>query len=50
MGLIGRDNDFISQILEIFGSKKKNKKKKDSVRQIADEQGYGKSTRKRAVC
>jgi len=49
MGLIGRNNDLIGQILEIFGSKKKNKKKKDSVRQIADEQGYSKSTVKKAV-
>ena len=40
MGLIGRNNDLVSQILEIFGNEKKNKKKKDSVRKIADEQGY----------
>jgi len=37
MGLIGRNNDFIGQILEIFQSENKNKKKKDSVRQIVDE-------------
>jgi len=49
MGLIGRNNDFIGQILEIFGSEKKNKKKKDLVRQIADEQGYSKSTGERVV-
>ena len=49
MGLIGRNNDLIAQILKIFGSEKKNKKEKDSVRQIADEQGYSKSTGKRAV-
>jgi len=29
VGLIGRNNDFIGQILEIFGSEKKNKKKKE---------------------
>jgi len=46
MGLIGRNNDLVSQILEIFGNEKKNKKKKDSVRKIADEQGYSKSTEK----
>jgi len=49
MGLIGRNNDLIGQILEIFGSEKKKKKKKDSVRQVADEQGYSKSARKKAV-
>ena len=49
MGLIDRNNNLIGQILEIFGSEKKNKKKKDSVRQIADEQGYSKSAEERAV-
>jgi len=28
MGLIGRDNDSIGQILEVFGGKKKRKRKK----------------------
>ena len=49
MGLIGRNDDLIGQMLEIFGSEKKSRKKKDSVRQITDEQGYSKSTGKRAV-
>jgi len=47
MGLIGRNNDLIGQILEIF--EKKNKKKRDSVRQIVDEQRNNKSTGRRAV-
>jgi len=37
MGLIGMNNDIVSQILEIFGNERKNKKKKDSVRKIVDE-------------
>jgi len=49
MGLIGRNDDLIGQILEIFGSEKKNREKKDSIRQIADEQGYSKSIGKRVV-
>ena len=49
MGLIGSDDNLIGQILEIFRSEKKNRKKKDSVRQI-DEQGYNKSAGKRTVC
>jgi len=49
MGLIGRNNDLVGQILEIFGGKKKNKKKMDSVRQIADEQEYSKSAEERVV-
>ena len=47
MGLIGRNNDLIGEILEIF--EKQNKKKRDSVRQIVDEQGYNKSMGRRAV-
>jgi len=46
MGLIGRNNDIVSQILEIFGNEKKNKKKNDSVRKIADELWYSKCTEK----
>jgi len=46
MGLIGRNNDLVSKILEIFGNEKKNKKKKDLVRKISDEQGYSKNTEK----
>ena len=49
MGLISRNNELIGQILEIFGNEKKNKKRKDSVRQIADEWGYSKSVEERAV-
>jgi len=48
--LIGRNNDLISQILEVFEDKKKNKmKKEDSVRRIADEQEYSKSIGERVV-
>jgi hypothetical protein len=48
--LIGRNNDLIGQILEVFEGKKKNKKKNEySVRQIADEQEYGKSPGERVV-
>jgi len=49
VGLIGRNNNIIDQILEIFGGEKKNKKKKDSVRQIVDEQKYSKSAEERVV-
>jgi hypothetical protein len=48
--LIGRNNDLIGQILEVFESKKKNRKKKEySVRQIVDEQEYSKSAGERVV-
>jgi len=50
MRLIGRNNDFIGQILEVFEDKKKNKKKKEySVRRIADEQEYSKNAGERVV-
>jgi len=49
VGLIGRNNDLIGQILEIFWGEKKNEKKKDSVKQIVDEQGYSRSVEERAV-
>jgi len=46
--LIGRNNDLIGQILEIFEDKRKNRKKgKCSVKGIADEQGYSRGTKKR---
>jgi len=41
------DYDLIGQILKVFEDKKKNKeKRKYSVKGIADEQGYSKSTEK----
>jgi len=48
--LISRNYDLIGQIPEVFEDKRKNKKKKEySVREIADEQEYGKSAGKRVV-
>ena len=48
--MIGRNNDLIGQILEVFEGKKKNKKKKEySVRQVADEHEYSKSAEERVV-
>jgi len=47
--LIGRNNDLIGQILEVFGGKKNKKENKYSVRQIADEQEYSKSAGERVV-
>jgi len=46
--LIGKNYDLIGQILQVFGNKRKNKKKKEcSVKGIADEQGYDKNTEKK---
>jgi len=49
--LIGRDDDFIGQILEVLRIKRRTKKggEKCSIKYIADEQGYGKSTRGRVM-
>ena len=46
--MIGRNNDLIAQILEVFEGKKKNKKKKKySVKEIADEQEYSRGAEKK---
>jgi len=46
--LIGRNNNLIGQILEVFEDKKKNKKKKEySVKGIADEQEYSRGAEKK---
>ena len=48
MRLIGRNNDLIGQILKVCGDKRKNKKKKEySVKEIVDEQEYGKDAEKK---
>jgi geranylgeranyl pyrophosphate synthase len=45
---IGRNNDLIGQILEIFEDKRKNKKKeKCLVKGIADEQKYSRGAEKK---
>jgi len=47
MGHIGRNNNFIGQILEIFEDKRKNRKReKYSVKGIADEQKYSRGTKR----
>ena len=44
--LIGRDDDFIGQILMVLKVKKQRKKRRCSVKQIADEQGCEKKHKK----
>jgi len=46
--LIGRDNDLIGQILEIFEDERENKKReKYSVKGITDEQKYSRGAEKK---
>jgi len=50
VGLIDRNYNLIGQILEIFEDKRKNEMKTEySVKEIADGQGYSKSTKKRMM-
>ena len=46
--MIGRNNNFIGQILEIFEDKRKKKKEKYSVKGIADEQKYSRGAKKKS--
>ena len=46
--MIDRNNDLIGQVLKVFEDKRKNKKKNEySVKEIADEQEYGKGADKK---